>query len=304
MIFFRAGVNVNIDINFRPMDISILGCGWLGLPLAETLIDDGHSVKGSTTREEKLEKLSAKKIEPYLLKLDPDLDCRDSETFWQSELLVLNIPPGRGRDRIMDYHTRQIRTVIEQVQDSPVSRVIFVSSTSVYPEKPGMVKEGDAIPGEATRDSGNALLQAEQLLISAETFSTVVLRFGGLYGYDRHPARYLAGRKGLGKGRAPVNLIHRDDCIGIIREVIERDIADTIYNCVSDGHPPRNIYYRAAAEKMGLEPPEFSDPEQDEVKDDSGGEQNYKIVSNQKLKDDLGYTFSYPNPMNLDGFHG
>ena len=37
--------------------ITILGCGWLGLPLAQTLVKEGYSVKGSTTTEDKLEVL-------------------------------------------------------------------------------------------------------------------------------------------------------------------------------------------------------------------------------------------------------
>ena len=28
----------------------ILGCGWLGLPLAQQLVEDGHIVRGSTTQ--------------------------------------------------------------------------------------------------------------------------------------------------------------------------------------------------------------------------------------------------------------
>ena len=36
--------------------IGILGCGWLGLPLAQQLVEDGHIVRGSTTQNSKLEK--------------------------------------------------------------------------------------------------------------------------------------------------------------------------------------------------------------------------------------------------------
>ena len=35
--------------------ISILGCGWLGLPLAKSLLAKGYKIKGSTTSESKLE---------------------------------------------------------------------------------------------------------------------------------------------------------------------------------------------------------------------------------------------------------
>lgn len=273
------------------MTISILGCGWLGLPLAEALLKSNHSIKGSTTSENKIAKLKETGIRPYLIKLDPELNCDDCKSFWKSDMLILNIPPGRGRDNIVDYHTAQIQSVIEQIKSSDIDHVIFVSSTSVYPELPGVVEEADTVEGKAGRDSGNALLRAESLLQQESGFDSTVVRFGGLYGYDRHPAKYLAGRKNLDRAKAPVNLIHRDDCINIITRLIEKDVKGEVFNAVSDGHPPRKMYYTAAAEAMGLEPPTFK----------SDDDKNYKVVSNRKLKEQLGYRFFYPNPMNLEG---
>jgi len=49
------------------MMISILGCGWLGLPLAEHFRDAGYSVKGSTTSDDKIELLKGKQIAPFLI---------------------------------------------------------------------------------------------------------------------------------------------------------------------------------------------------------------------------------------------
>lgn len=270
------------------MTISILGCGWLGLPLAEHLRDAGHRIKGSTTSQKKLELLKGKNITPFLLKLNPEVECESCEDFWDSDILVLNIP-SRGYNDIETFHPKQISSVIEKLKSSPVKFVIFISSTSVYPEKPGLVYEEDVQMGNATRASGNALLKAEKLLVKQRNFATTIVRFGGLYGYDRHPASFLAGRKNLDRGNAPVNLIHRDDCIGIIHEVIEQNKRDEIFNGVSDGHPPRKMFYPAVAELLNLEPPTF---EKDE-------EENYKIVSNQKIKEMLGYTFTYPNPMDI-----
>jgi 3-hydroxyisobutyrate dehydrogenase-like beta-hydroxyacid dehydrogenase len=51
------------------MKISILGCGWLGFPLAKKLIEIGFEVKGSTTSENKLALLKSNNIEPFLLRL-------------------------------------------------------------------------------------------------------------------------------------------------------------------------------------------------------------------------------------------
>ncbi len=271
------------------MNVSILGCGWLGLPLAKSLREEGHSVKGSTTSKDKIDALSSRGVEPFLIVLDPDLNCEDCDTFWNSDLLILNIPPGRGNENVKEYHTAQVQSVIEQLRSSSISRVIFISSTSVYPDRPGIVEEDDAIAGRAGRPSGNALLEAEKLLLDEDSFSTTVIRFGGLYGYDRHPAKYLAGRNGLEKGNAPVNLIHRDDCIGIVRKVIEGDVENEIFNAVSDGHPPRKMYYRVAAERLGLQAPTFK----------TSDEKDYKVVSNRKLKEKLDYFFQHPNPLNL-----
>lgn len=271
------------------MNISILGCGWLGLPLAETLINQGHAVYGSTTTEKKLPLLAEKKITPSLINLNPRLQSQDDNEFWDTDLLILNIPPGRGNDNVVDFFTSQISSVTEKLEISPIKKVIFVSSTSVYPEKSGLVKESDAALGEAARSSGNALIHAEKMLQSNDQFNTTTLRFGGLYGYDRHPAKYLAGKKNLGKGNAPVNLIHQDDCIAIITQIIKKPFIGEAFNAVSDGHPPRKMYYKAAAEKIGVEPPTFK---KDSTKD-------YKVVSNRKLKKHLGYNFKHPNPMDF-----
>lgn len=271
------------------MDISILGCGWLGLPLGERLRDKGHHIKGSTTSSEKLQVLKGKKIEPFLLTLSPELHCDDCNNFWDADVLVLNIPPGRGRENIKEYHQRQIKSVTNEVKKSPIEFVIFISSTSVYPPKAGIVSEQDAESGRASRSSGNALLEAEKILQQETKFETTVIRFGGLYGYDRHPIKYLAGRKNLPKGNAPVNLIHQEDCINIIQKVIEDEVKGDTFNGVSDGHPPRKMYYPAVAEAIDLEPPTFKEDENTD----------YKIVSNRKLKMMLNYKFRHPNPMDF-----
>jgi nucleoside-diphosphate-sugar epimerase len=271
------------------MTISILGCGWLGLPLAEQLRDEGHRIKGSTTSKDKIQVLNGKNITPFLLTLTPELQCNDCDDFWDADVLVLNIPPGRGRKDVTEYHQKQIQSVIQKVNNSPISLVVFISSTSVYPEQAGIVSEEDTKAGNASRPTGNALLKAEKLLQKQSDFDTTIIRMGGLYGHDRHPVKYLAGRKNVSKGNAPVNLIHQKDCINIIQSVIENDIKGKVFNGVSDGHPPKKMYYPAVAKAMDLKPPTFA---KDENK-------KYKVVSNRKLKMILDYKFRHPNPMDF-----
>lgn len=77
------------------MKVSILGCGWLGFPLAKKLIEIGFEVKGSTTTENKLAVLKSNKIAPYLLEVSEHKisECI-SDFLYNADILIIDIPPG------------------------------------------------------------------------------------------------------------------------------------------------------------------------------------------------------------------
>jgi len=79
-----------------------------------------------------------------------------------------------------------------------------------------------------------------------------------LYGGSRNPVRFLAGRKDLNNGTAPVNLIHREDCIGILKAIIGQDAFGYIFNAVIPQHPSKKEYYTKQAVTLGLEPPTYN----------------------------------------------
>ncbi len=268
------------------MIISVLGCGWLGFPLAERLVSHEHIVKGSTTTPKKVNVLKQSDIQPFLLDLPESFDSEKTEKFWDCDLLFLNIPPGRRDPGVKENYPKIVEKVVEKAHTHSISWIVFTSSTSVYPKFGGITTEKDAEAGHATRPSGEALLEAEQTIMQSGIDYTI-LRLGGLYGYDRHPVKYLSGKKNLDGASKPVNLVHQLDCVNIITEIINQKKRNEIYNVVSDGHPPRKEFYECAAKHMDLELPTFK-PDK---------ESNYKIVSNEKLKNDLFYSFLYPNPM-------
>src|SRR5690606_8427187 len=106
--------------------------------------------------------------------------------------------------------------------------------------------------------------------------------FGGLIGGNREPARYLAGRKDLSDGNAPVNLIHREDCINILTEIIKQDTFGTVFNAVNPHHPKKADYYIQKAKELTLEPPTFDQENPDEV---------FKQVDSERIEKILGYRF-------------
>ena len=52
--------------------ISILGCGWLGLPLAQQLVHHGFQINGATTSDAKLVVLKNAGIQPFLINVSSD----------------------------------------------------------------------------------------------------------------------------------------------------------------------------------------------------------------------------------------
>ena len=50
--------------------ISIIGCGWLGLSLANHFIEKGYFIKGSTTSKTKIEALEQLQIKPFLIQIN------------------------------------------------------------------------------------------------------------------------------------------------------------------------------------------------------------------------------------------
>lgn len=259
--------------------ISILGCGWLGFPLAKHLLQNGYSIKGSTTTESKLELLQSEGISPFLISLKANDIQREIADFLEnSEILIINIPPGlRGNSE--ENFVAKMENFIPFIEKSSVKKVIFVSSTSVFSDENQVVTE-ETHP-EPETESGKQLLISENLLLKNSNFQTTILRFGGLIGEDRHPIKFLSGRNNIENPDAPINLIHQFDCIEIIQKIIEKEVWNTVFNAVAPFHPSRKKYYTEKALEMNLVPPQFNENQP------SIG----KTVSSNKLIDVLNYEF-------------
>lgn len=263
--------------------ISILGCGWLGFPLSKALHSKGFSVNGSTTSTEKLAVLENAGIEPFLIALSENKTSGNVTGFLEdSKILIIDVPPKlRGSEA--ESFVSKIRNVIPFIEKSSIENVLFISSTSVYNDDDAFVTE-ETIPKPDT-EGGKQLLETEKLLQSNINFKTTVLRFGGLIGEDRNPIKFLAGRENLDNPDAPINLIHQEDCVGIILKIIENDVWNETFNAVAPSHPSRERYYTQKAVDLNLVLPKFNH------KNPSIG----KTILSTKIETVLNYTFTKPN---------
>ncbi len=256
-----------IDIS----DISILGTGWLGLPLAKHLVAKGHSIKASARKRKRFSMLSSFKIQPYEVVLDTNVVyCQE---FLDSKILIINIPSKN----IVGF-----KDLVIAIEQSSIKKVLFVSSTSVYPELNRTIFEGDGL-----EDEDHLLRQTEKLFLNSTIFDTTIVRFGGLIGYERHPGFFFEKGKKINNPRSKVNLIHRDDCINIITKIIDLSIWGEVFNCCADTHPTKLDFYSQAARQVD---------NRVEVAADKNS-LNYKIISNYKIKQMIDYEFKYSDLM-------
>ncbi|KAA0990266.1 Rossmann-fold NAD(P)-binding domain-containing protein [Dyadobacter aurulentus] len=270
--------------------ISILGCGWLGIALAQRLLVDPITleVKASTTSEAKLADFDARNLKGFLLPLTPGFSAKGEtiRNFFDADTLVISLPPRSGKNE-PGFYTQQVKAIIEAVKPSPVQEVVFVSSTSVYPDLNRTVIEEDVtLPEHST---AREMVLAENLIEALRPEKTVgILRFGGLLGYNRIPGKYVQGQKDMSTGEIPVNYIHRDDGAAIILTILKLGLKNETFNVVAPLHPPRKSVYLDTCAQFDWEAPTFLPTPQSP---------DFKVVSNEKLIRSYPYEFLYPDPL-------
>lgn len=263
--------------------ISILGLGWLGLPLALQLQKEGYSINGSTSILDNLKTFAEYPFSTTRIYVTPQEIIGDWDAFiYEASTIIINFPPKRI-ENIETIYPLQIEQIIKQTSKNV--KIIFVSSTSVYQNTNRLTNETEACQPE--KASGKAVFKAEQLLQQHFGENVTILRLAGLIGPQRHPGRFLANKKQLKNPNVPVNLIHQKDAIGLIVSILEqRHFGDIINGCAGK-HPNRKAFYEKAALELELPAPVFQDINE---------EKSYKIIDNTKSIKQLDFKYEYANP--------
>lgn len=263
--------------------ISLLGCGWLGFPLATNLISKGFRLKGSTTSPDKIPLLKSEGVDPYLVQfsaLKPDPDLLD---LFNADTLIISVPPGRRNAEGPENYRRMAEVLMRQLAQSPVSRLILISSTSVYSDTNSLITESSEISPDT--ESGKVIAEVETLLMGLPV-KVIILRLAGLIGPGRLPGRFFAGKTDIPNGYAPVNLIHLEDVIDLINSLIDDEQAEGIYIGCAPSHPTKEEFYTHAAMLEKLEPPVFV-PEK----------VSWKLVSSERTGTELNFSYKFPSLM-------
>lgn len=261
------------------MNIGIVGLGWLGLPLAKSLLNKGHIVYGTTRKRSISFGHSNFTNELYNAS---EKGSTFSEAFQNVELVVIAIPPDRSSIR---NYAKDCVKIIQQFTDK--TNFILISSTSVYPMKSGNYLEVDIHPDYLHQTS---IGYAEDTLGALLQNRLTIVRMAGLIGPDRYPVLSMVKANKPYVGNEPINVIHQSDAIGIIEHIIENKIAGKIINGVAGKHPLKKQFYTKMAKELNGEAPTWVDASSLVVVD--------RIIRNDLILE-LGYRFKYDDPMDF-----
>ncbi len=258
--------------------VGILGCGWLGFPLAKFLVQSGYQVAGTTTSPVKIEIFEDARITGSIFRAGLD---EVPMSILNKEILIIAFPP-KSKSTDGEWYRKSIQTILCQIRASSIKIVILISSTSVYPEIPAVISEDFELNIDQTSNPG--LFLAEKSVLEYH-IPTYILRFGGLTGGNRLLAKHFAGKRNLKNGNSPVNLIHIEDAVGILYSFISEDFKPGVYNACSPLHPKKKVLYTKDCERFNLPLPEYEDTKGDG-----------KEISVKKLLEVTKYKFKFPDP--------
>lgn len=269
-------------------DVGILGFGYLGQELVQVLGSNGN-VWVTQQQAPVVRETSAHSYRSIVFRWQdpatwsnlPDCDA----------VLVITIPPLQDDSSAEQARLRDWCRWLGKNRPG-YRRCVYLSSTGVYPNLPGIWQEESAFQS----DTGKGVLRRVSEAVLSDHFATIVMRPGAIYGDDRNIGRRLLAGKPIPSGEQPVHRIHVHDLARIIVQAIEAENFPQVLNAVDlkpetsktvvlwlmqqpffDLPKDLTIDFRTdfAARKFNLSEPK-------------------RHISNQKLIKDVGFRFVYP----------
>jgi len=270
----------------------VIGCGFVGLPLAHRWHDDGDTVYATTRSEERAASFSDSGFHPLVLDTTAEPTLRVLRTM-EFDTVVMAV--GMDRTKYTSVHKVYVgglQNVLKNLNES-VGQFIYVSSTGVYGDCDGEWVDEES-PAEPVREGGKACLAAEHLLQSSRfQVRATILRMAGLYGNDRVPTRETVEAKEWDKlsPEGYLNLIHADDAVSAICAVADKELLKETF-LVADSNPSlRGDYYQYLADKFDLGPiPWKSGPPNPNSRGSAS-----KRISNKKLLEATELVLKHPD---------
>jgi nucleoside-diphosphate-sugar epimerase len=263
----------------------IIGCGYIGLPLALRLKEAGHEISAWVHSTASAESLAAHHFRRVISGsvADPRLWEAESENY---DLVIHCASSGRGGEA--EYEEVFLNGARMMGARQPRARKIFVSSTSVYGQTQGELVTEES-PAEPLAGTGRVLRRAEKMALGS---GATVVRSSGIYGPNRGVLfeKFRRGEAVIeGDGLRWINQIHQRDLVVALAHLVDAGAPGEIYN-VTDNTPVTHRDYYAWCSKFLHQPMPPHGPVDRERKRGLTS----KRVSNAKLRA-MGWAPLYPS---------
>jgi nucleoside-diphosphate-sugar epimerase len=240
----------------------IIGCGYTGTRLARRLLTAGARVwatrrtpEATRTLAGGLGNLADERLTARALDLAVDAAANGQLATWMpAGAIVVDAAPPEASS------TRGESHLIACAHAARAQRIVYVSSTGVYPPGDGSWTDEDA-PVGPTSDQGRARLAAESEILEGARacgMDAVALRAAGIYGPGRGvPTRlHLGNYRIIGDGDTFVCRIHVDDLVTIVLAAATvPSLPRAVYNVADDEPETSRSYAYAVADMLGVPRP-------------------------------------------------
>jgi len=263
----------------------IIGCGYIGLPLALRFKEQGNEVDVWVHSKVSADALAEYCFRQIIIGSVADANVWNGvhETY---DRVIHCASSGKGGETV--YREVFLRGARMMVQRQPQARSIFVSSTSVYGQMQGEVVTEESA-AEPTSVTSRILREAEDVALAA---GVIVVRSSGIYGPNRG-VLFEKFRKSEavieGDGLRWINQIHQRDLMAALIHLTEVGELGQIYNATDDTPVTYRDFYAWCSDFLQKPMPSFGPVNLERKR----GLTN-KRVSNVKLRA-TGWVPQYPS---------
>ena len=254
------------------MNILIIGCGWLGRIVGDSLVTKGHKVFGTYRSLKSKVEIENLGITPIEIK-DNSFSQNSINKYRHPDLVLIFLPAKRNKEAVE--YSNTISNLVDYFTGD--TRVIFTSSIGIYPKKSGVFNEDYEFIDEEKQSS---LYKAETLLKAKFNSNLTILRLAGLIGPNRHPIKQLTGKSIQSSGDVYVHLVHSEDISRVVSTIIAKNSYGNTFNLVYPIKISKKDYYSFIASKYNLKLPSFGKQVEAE-----------RVISGHRIEDVLSFEY-------------
>lgn len=247
-----------MQINFKPSQLLILGCGYVGTRLAQACLAQGMRVVASTRNTETAAKLESLGIQAIVIQNPCDIDAK---ILAQSTHLLDSIPLQRENKHMFATQNDWLPSLAPKL--THLSWAGYLSSTGVYGDAQGAWVD-ETYHCQPSSPRGIERLKAEDTWLHSG-LPVEIFRLAGIYGPERNLiSRLLAGNYKAVQWQPAhySSRIHVDDIISALLAAMQAPKALRIVNLADDLPLPHHEYVQQVAHMIAAPMPIILSPEE------------------------------------------